>query len=294
MSDIEGHPSISEDAHTIMVTKVSWGAIFAGVVVALVVQVLLTVLGLGIGVATLDPGAADNPAASTFSIVAGIWYVVSGIIAAFAGGYVAARMSGRPDPTTGAFHGLTTWAFTTLVVLYLLTTAVGTIVGGAFAGLSNAVGGLGDVVAQTAAPIIERTNPLDAIERQVTATGTDTEALNNAAVNAIRALVTGDEADAEAARQQAVQALATARNIPVDEAEAQVAQIVENYEQAVEQAQQQAVEAADTAAALVSTGALVAFVAMVLGAAAAWFGGRSGVVHPIFADRVLPARRTRS
>ena len=44
-----------EDAHTIMINRVSWGAIFAGVVVGLVVQVLLTMLGLGIGVATLNP-----------------------------------------------------------------------------------------------------------------------------------------------------------------------------------------------------------------------------------------------
>lgn len=275
-----------------MVKKVSWGAIFAGTAVALIVQVLLTMLGLGIGVATLDPGTGDSPAASTFSIVAGIWYIVSGIVAAFAGGYVAARMSGRPDPTTGAFHGLTTWAFTMLVVLYLLTTTVGSIIGGAFAGLSNAIGGLGETVAQAAGPVLERTNPLEAIERQVSATGTDPEALNSAAVNAIRALVTGDDANAEAARQEAAQALASARNIPIDEAEARVVQIVERYEQGVEQARQQATEAADAAASAVSTGALVAFVAMILGAVAAWLGGRSGVVHPIFADRVVPVRRT--
>jgi hypothetical protein len=30
-------PSVSEDAHTILINKVSWGAIFAGVVVGLVV-----------------------------------------------------------------------------------------------------------------------------------------------------------------------------------------------------------------------------------------------------------------
>ena len=50
------HPSASEDAHTIMINKVSWGAIFAGVVVALVVQVLLTMLGVGIGRSCLGSG----------------------------------------------------------------------------------------------------------------------------------------------------------------------------------------------------------------------------------------------
>ena len=207
-------PTIDDDAHTIMINRVAWGAIFAGVVVALVVQVLLTMLGAGIGIATLDPGTADNPAASTFSITAAIWWVVSGIIAAFAGGYIAARMSGRTVPTTGALHGLTTWAFTTLIVLYLLSTAVGSLVGGAFSGVASVVSGAGQTVAQVAGPMLAKANPLDAIESQVRATGTDPEALNTAAVNALRQLVTGDGSNPDEARQQAAAALAEAREHP--------------------------------------------------------------------------------
>ena len=109
-------PTAASEARSLLLNEVSWGAIFAGVVVALVTQVLLSMLGAGIGIATLDPGSGDNPAASTFSIVAGIWYLLSGIISAFVGGYIAARMSGKTVATTGALHGLTTWAFTTLLV----------------------------------------------------------------------------------------------------------------------------------------------------------------------------------
>ena len=285
------HGTAAEDAHAIIMNRVSWGAIFAGVVVALVVQVLLTMLGVGIGVATIDPGTADNPAASTFSIVAGIWYVLSGIVAAYAGGYVAARMSGKTVPTTGALHGLTTWAFTTLLVIYLMTTAVGSIVSGAFSGVASAVGGLGQTVAETAAPMMAGSDPMAAIERQVQATGTDPEALNQAATNAVRALVTGTPADVDAARTEAAQALADARDIPLPEAEAQVDQMVAQYQQTVDQVQEASTEAADAAVSAVTTGALVAFVALVLGAIAGWFGGRSGVVHPVYADRVLPSRR---
>ena len=212
-------PTAGEDAHTIMVNRVSWGAIFAGVVVGLVVQVLLTMLGVGIGAATIDPATNGSPAASTFSMASGIWYVVSGIIAAFAGGYIAARMSGKTVATTGALHGLTTWAFTTLLVLYLLSTAVGSIVGGTFSGVAGAVGGLGQTVAQAAGPMLEDANPIDAIQNQIRATGNDPEALNTAAMNAMRALVTGDEAGADEARQQAAQALANARGIPLDQAQ---------------------------------------------------------------------------
>lgn len=285
------YSTASDDAHTILLHKVSWGAIFAGVVVALVMQVLLTMLGAGIGIATLDPGTGDNPEASAFSIAAGIWYVLSGIVAAFVGGYIAARMSGKTLPTTGAFHGLTTWALTTLLVLHFLTSTVGMIVGGAFSGIASAVGGLSETVAETAVPIVAEANPLDAIEAQVRATGTDPEALNNAAISAMRALIMGNEADANTARQNAAQALATARGIPLERAKQQVTQMEQQYNQAVEQAKQQATEAADTTASVVSTGALLAFASLVLGAIAGWFGGRSGVVHPVFADGIIPTRR---
>jgi hypothetical protein len=284
-------PSAAEDAHTMLINRVSWGAIFAGVVVGLVVHVLLTMLGVGIGLATLDPGTADNPAASTFSMAAGIWYIVSGIVAAFAGGYIAARMSGKTVPTTGALHGLTAWAFTTLLVLYMLSTAVGTMVGGAFSGVANAIGGVSQTVAETAAPVIERANPLEAIEAQVSSTGTDPEALTNRAVAAIRDLVMGNEAGAADARATAAQALAEARGIPLDQATQQVEQIEQQYTETVAQAEQMATETADAAASAVSTGALVAFFALVLGAVAGWFGGRSGVVHPVYADGLFPSRR---
>jgi len=284
------HPTATEDAHTILINRVTWGAIFAGVVLALVIQVLLTMLGAGLGIATLDPGTADNPAASTFSITGAIWFAVSGIIAAFAGGWVAARLSGRTVPTTGALHGLTTWAVSTLVVLYLLSTAVGSLIGGAFSGVANLVGGAGQAVAEAAGPMLAETNPLDAIENQVRATGNDPEALETAAVNAIRQLVTG-QGDPEAAREQAAQALAEARNIPVEQAQEQVAQIEQQYQETMTQAEQTATEAADTAASAISTGALAAFVALVLGAIAGWFGGRSGVARPVV-DHSVPRRRT--
>jgi len=272
----------------VVLNKVSWGAIFAGVVVALVVQVLLTMFGAGVGIATLDPATGDNPAASTFSIVGGIWYVLSGIAAAFIGGYVAARMSGKTDPTTGALHGLTTWAFTTLLVLYFLTSTVGALVGGAFSGLTSAIGGVTQTVAETAAPMIAKANPLQALESQIRSTGTDPEALNSAAVSAMQNLVTGDEASAAAARQQAAQALAAARGIPLPQATAQVAAMEKQYRAEIAQAKQEAVDAADSAASIISTGALLAFVALVLGAMAGWLGGRSGVMNPVSADRITP------
>lgn len=281
---------VNDDAHAILVNKVSWGAIFAGVVVGLVVQILLSMLGVGIGIATLDPGTTNNPGVATFSIMSGLWYVLSALIAAFVGGYIAARMSGKTAATSGALHGLTAWAVSTLLVIYLLTSTVGAVVGGAFSGVSSAIGGLGQTVAQSAGPALAQINPLDEIERQVDATGTDPDALRANAVNAVRALVMSGEDGADTARQEAAEALAEARDIPLNEAQEQVATIEERYRSTMASIEENATAAADQAASVVSTGAILAFFSLVLGALAGWFGGRSGVVHPVYADRVIPGR----
>lgn len=261
--------------------KVSWGSIFAGVALALAVQFLLNLLGVGIGAAVIDPAQYDNPEASTFSMAGGAWFVVSGIIASFIGGYVASRLSGRPSKSTGGYHGVTAWAVTALVVLYLLTTSVGAIVGGAFNGLSSVVGGVGRTAATaatTAAPsLAEATNPMAGIEQQIrNSTGNDPQALQSAAVTAMQALVTGDQAKADDARNRAAEALARAQNIPVDQARTQVQQYEQTYRQNMDAAKQKAIDAAQTATAAISTGAILGFIALVLGAIAAWFGGVAG------------------
>ncbi len=254
------------------------GAISAGVVIALATQFLLNLLGVGIGAAVLDPATSDNPDASSFSIGGGIWFVAAGIIAAFLGGYVASRLSGRPSGSTGGYHGLTAWAVTTLVVLYLLTTSVGAVVGGAFSGLTSIVGGVGQTAATAAAPALANaTNPMAGIEQQIRAsTGSDPQALQSMAVSAMQALVTGDDATADEARARATDAIGKAQGIPVDQARTQVEQYEQAYRANVEAAKQQAIEAAETATAAVSAGAFLGFVALALGAIAAWFGGVFG------------------
>lgn len=286
MTDVN---NVSETAYladpidTALYNKISWGAVFAGVFLALAVQFLVNLLGVGIGAAVLDPMTNDNPDASTFSIGGGLWFVLSGILASFAGGYVASRLSGRPSKSTGSYHGLTMWAVTTIVVLYMLTTSVGALVGGAFSGLGSVIGTVGQTAATaatTAAPAIANAtsaDPLTGIEQQIRSTsGSDPAALRDAAVAAVRAAVTGDQATANDAMARAADALAKAQTIPVEQARQQVEQYAKSYQDSVAAAKQQALEAADAAASAVSMGALLGFAALVLGAIAAWFGGAAG------------------
>ena len=285
----------ADDARTILINRVSWGAILAGVATALVSQLILNMLGIGIGASTLDPMTNDNPAASTFSIGAGIWWALSGIIAAFVGGYVASRLSGQPKESTGGWHGLTSWAATTLLVFYLLSTAVGSLVGGAFSTVSGALGGLGRTAgstAQAAAPALANTtDPFAFLNRAVrSSTGDDPAALRDDAVSSIRDLLTGDPSKANDARERAAQALARSQNVPVEEARNRVAGYEKQYRDTVDTAKRQAVQAADTAAKAVSRGALLGSLALLLGALASWFGGRFGAVDPTVTANLIGRR----
>ncbi len=285
----------AEDVRTVLINNISWGAVFAGVAVSLVTQLLLNMLGIGIGAATIDPATGDNPSMTGFSIGAAIWWTVAGIIAAFLGGHAAGRLSGRPKESTAGWHGLTTWAVTTIIVILLLTSTIGAILGGALGALKSTVGGVGRAAVETAAPAVTNTDIFGDIERQIRERtgGTDPQALRDAAVSAMRAVVLGDPAQADAARERAAEVLARAQNISIDEARAQVTQYEQQYRQGLEQAKQKAVQAADAAADATSKGALFGFVALLLGAIAAWFGGRMGAVDPTMtADaEIIPARR---
>jgi hypothetical protein len=132
-----------------VVKRISWGAILAGAVLALVIQLSLSLLGLGIGLGTIDPMEEQNPM-SGIGLGAGIWWVVSMLVSLYLGATVASRLAGMPRPTDGLLHGLLTWAVVTLLTFYLLTTAVGRIIGGVTGVAGRALSGAGRGIAAVA------------------------------------------------------------------------------------------------------------------------------------------------
>lgn len=273
------------------VSNVSWGAILAGVTGALVAQMILSLLGLGLGLATIDPASDGTPSASTLSIGASVWWIASGIIASAIGGFLAGRLSGRRRATAG-YHGLVSWAVSTLVVAFLLSSAAGSILSGAVGTASSILGGAGQAVggavqlaARGAAPALQNgADPLNAILDQVkTATGDqDPAALRADAANALRSALTGDGANQQQALDRAAEALAKARNIPVDQAKQQISQWRTQYDQTVAAAKQKAEVVAEKAARASSYTAFVAAIALLLGAVAAFIGGRFGEAETAF------------
>ncbi|MDD1451152.1 hypothetical protein NHF48_009460 [Sphingomonas sp. H160509] len=93
-------------------TRISWGAIFAGVVIAIAIQLVLGILGTGIGLSLVDPVEGTTPGATGFGIGAGIYWIITTIIALGAGGYAAARGAGVHDRFDGLIHGLVVWGVT--------------------------------------------------------------------------------------------------------------------------------------------------------------------------------------
>ena len=275
----EHDAGVDGDRRKFLVDRVSWGAILAGVAAALVIQLLLNLLGVGVGAWALDAGnTADNPGVGSFSIGAVVWWAVAGILASLAGGAVAGRLSGAARTGTAQWHGFVTWATTTLVVLWLLTTTVGGLLGGALNTVGGALSGAGKAAASAVSDLAQNTGGGSGLQAQVRqlVNPDQTQNVQDSVIAYVRARVSGDQQAADKARDQAINGVAQAAKISPDEARTRVDQLVQQAQQAADQARQRATQAAETARKGVGTAGLAGFIALVLGAVAGFFGGGLG------------------
>lgn len=268
-------------------SHISWGSILAGVAVALSLQLLLNLLGIGVGASTINPKQGDTPG-SGLAIGAGIWFAISALISLFCGGWAAGRLAGHPDNKDGMLHGFTTWSLTTILTLVMLTSAIGGLIGGSASLLGKAAsaGGQG---AAAAAPVLTNLasqvtgiTPED-LKQQAGEIASDPRFQSFAAD-----ILRNGQASPES-RNNLVQLVAQKQNIPQQQADAEVTGWQQRLEQAKEQAGAKATEVADKAASGVAKTALWSFFALLLGAIAATLGGRLGsqrfLMRPPVSDR---------
>lgn len=116
------HANVTAGEHAVeagsRLPRISWGAIFAGLVVTLSLSWLLHLLGASIGVSIED--ASDTLALEDgVSSGAAVWLVLSWLISFFVGSLVAARLAGSLEDFSGMLHGLVLWGLGTLVAVYL-------------------------------------------------------------------------------------------------------------------------------------------------------------------------------
>jgi len=283
-------------------TRISWGAVLAGTVIAVVVGAGLNILGAGLGANLVDATAGDTPSASSFGIGAGIWMLASHLIGLGFGAYVAARLSGTADRTDGMLHGLAMWATAVLVAGFLVGSAASSVVSTATSGIASMIGstaqGLGNVAGAAAGEAADRTDTNTV--RSLTQSAIDRARDALTASNADPAAMSSDQRKAEIGRlvgrritdgnlsqqdQDRLVALVAAEGgMSQDEARARIGQAEQQAQQTVQQAEQQAREAADAAATAAATGAYWVFALLVLGAIAAMLGARAGTRRALAPD----------
>lgn len=105
----------------VVLRRPSWGAVFAGAVAAMGIQMLLTVLGLAIGL-TAAEGGADGGGMTT---AAGWWWFLTGIVSLAIGGMIVGRLVGLPRSLELAVHGFAMWAITAVLGFVLLWSSAG-------------------------------------------------------------------------------------------------------------------------------------------------------------------------
>ena len=280
-------PAMHEGFHQ-QRNRLSWPAIFAGVVIGLISQLLLNLLGMALGAASLAPLTGGGTTAAALSTGAGIWFGLSSILSALAGGYAAGKFSGAHNETNAGWHGLTAWALTTLLLSYLLSTAATGLLGG----LGGAATNTAASAAQVAAPgLAGMADPFSNIEQQMrgTTASNDPAALRDAAISAVHAAVTGEGQHAAENSERAAQMLARAENISVESARTQVQGYEQQYRQAMDTTRQHAAQAADDAAKAVSRAALLGALSLLLGGLAGWLGGRMAAGDDSITDRLATA-----
>jgi hypothetical protein len=114
-----------------------WGAIVGGTVAAVGIHILLTMLGVGAGLATFSPTTDAHPTAAFSEEAAAVWSVCA-LVALFFGAVIAGRFSHSVH--SGFAHGILVWSLTLIVTLLLLSKGTGLVLGG---GLKTLGAGLG-------------------------------------------------------------------------------------------------------------------------------------------------------
>jgi hypothetical protein len=266
--------------------RVSWPAIFAGVAVVLVTQLLLAILGVGIGAATFEPVSESDPAAG-LGIGTGIWLIVSTIIALFAGGCVAGRLGGSARRADNMLHGVLTWSVATLVTFYLITTAMGSIIGGATGmlgrGLAMAGQSMGAVATEVGQAVGGSTNlnlnvnvsEIQQEARQLLRQAGQSELAEQDLTTILNRIAT-QGAFTTIDRDALINVLVQRTNMSRPEAEQTVTRWQQRFDQLKTQVAQSAERIGSATASGLSKAALWTFFVFVLGGGAAAAGGSLG------------------
>ncbi|HQP92043.1 MAG TPA: hypothetical protein PLU24_05150 [Candidatus Omnitrophota bacterium] len=121
----------------------SWSSILAGVVLILMIQFSLSLLGMGIGLITVNPKRDQYPL-KALTAGASIWWVLTSLAAVYAGSWMASRLS-NVSVEAGRLYGVITWALTMLIALVVFARGAGMAATGAMGMVSGGLRALGAI-----------------------------------------------------------------------------------------------------------------------------------------------------
>ncbi len=258
----------------------SWGAIVAGALIALMSTLLLTLLFAGIGLSSLDP-ASDQTPLQGFGVGSIVALVLTNLLSLFFGGWVTGRLARQPRRSDSFLHGILTWTVLTLLTIFLVSSAAGRLVGGVTSLLGNTLSSATQGAAAAApdsASALTQIPGVDALQNQVDQFLEQAGVQNpEQAAQELQQLVTARiEAGESLTSPDAREELTTFLADNSDLTEAEIDQQVQQFSQQVDQAQQQVVETTEEVAGVSGTAAFGAFAALLVGAVIAALGSAAG------------------
>ncbi|MCX5577847.1 hypothetical protein [Kaistia terrae] len=274
-------------------SAVAWSAIFAGAAAAIAVTLVMALLGSGLGLAAISPWSGEGASATTVAISTVIWLVITQWVASGFGGYITGRLRTKwvGIHTDEVFfrdtaHGFIAWCVSTVIVVGLLSSAIGSVVSQGVQATATLASGAAQGAAQgaTSSATSSAADPsgyfIDLMFRPTAQAGSTPPPQGDAA--AVRGEVTRillqDAAAGEfppGDKAYLAQLVANRTGMPQADAEKRVNDVLAQIQSVKDKAK----EAADTARKAGLTTALLTVVAMLVGAfiaavAAAYAGSR--------------------
>ena len=111
--------------------RVRWPAVFAGLLTALTMLITLGVLGLAVGLTSVDAGnaVAQRGVPSGLGLGSGLWAGLSAILAFLLGGWVAGRTAAVFGKGWGALNGMLVFLLAVPLLLWLAGSGIGALLG---------------------------------------------------------------------------------------------------------------------------------------------------------------------
>jgi len=316
-------PALAIETTTVTHQGISWASVAAGVIIAIILQIALNVLGLSIGANTINPIREVNPVEPSFGTATVLWLAGSMIISLFAGGWVAAHLSGTSDHVNGLLHGLVMWGTGALVTIILLTTGAGNLISGAAGAVGQGISLLGEGAVSAVPAVADGLNLRGLTSETITSElqGLTTAARERAAAEAnaasgapaadgtppdsaisafssledlefntiVSRFLTGDQEDT-AAREEVVTLLTERTGLTVEEANAQLDRWTSALNTVRDDAEATAREVGQQLTDTLTVVAGALFVTLLLGAFSAGVGGMVGAHDELVVESTTVTR----